>query len=129
MFDGNIHLPIPTDQPITILDSACGAGFWALDMATTYPNIKVIGLDTFPVEENKSNGYANATVCAPNIIYKYGDLSSNLTLPESYFDIIYQRDIIAILPHERWPSLFNDYYRLLKFGGSIEIVEHGKIIY
>lgn len=122
MFDGNIHVPILIDKPTTILDSACGAGFWTLDMANTYPNSKVISLDVFPSDERRSKPAANA---AMNIVYKHGDLTSHLSLPDNYLDIIYQRDTAYYMPSERWPFLFDEYLRILKPGGYIEIVDYG----
>jgi ubiquinone/menaquinone biosynthesis C-methylase UbiE len=127
VLNGNIHVPIPTDKPITVLDVACGAGFWTLDMAHTYPNAKIIGLDAFPSDDKRLKGYASATINSPNIVYKYGDLTTHLSLPDNYIDIIYQRDTTPILPHEGWPFLFRELKRVLKPGGYIEIVEYGKL--
>jgi ubiquinone/menaquinone biosynthesis C-methylase UbiE len=126
VLDGNIHIPIPTDKSITILDAACGAGFWTLDMAHAYPKAKIIGLDTFPLDDKRLKGYASATISAPNIVYKYGDLTAHLSLPDNYIDIIYQRDTAPILPHGRWPFLFKELKRVMKPGGYIELVEYGK---
>ncbi|CAO0798455.1 unnamed protein product [Mucor circinelloides] len=124
VLDGNIHVPVPTDKSITILDSACGAGFWTLDMAQTYPKAKVIGLDAFPADDKRMKGYSNATISAPNIVYKYGDLTTQLTLPDDYIDVLYQRDTTSIIPHERWPFLFKELMRVMKPGGYIELVEY-----
>ncbi|KAI9480860.1 MAG: S-adenosyl-L-methionine-dependent methyltransferase [Benjaminiella poitrasii] len=125
VLNGNIHVPIATDKSITILDSACGAGFWTLDMARSYPNAQVIGLDAFQTEDSKqTNGYANATIWVPNIVYKYGDLTTHLSLPDNYLDVIFQRDTMSIMPHERWPFLLDELIRIAKPGGYIELVEY-----
>jgi trans-aconitate methyltransferase len=100
-------VPLVIDRSITILDSACGAGFWTLDMANTYPNAKVISLDAFPSDERRSKAYYNAAMSSPNIVYKHGDLTSHLSLPSSYLDIIYQRDTASYMPSERWSFLFD----------------------
>ncbi|KAI8081991.1 S-adenosyl-L-methionine-dependent methyltransferase [Gilbertella persicaria] len=119
ILQGNIHVPVPKDKPIVILDAACGAGFWTLDMTSEFPNAKIIGLDTF-VTEDKRMKNNNST----NIVYKYGDLTTHLSLPNNYLDIIYQRDTTSILPHERWSFLFQEQLRVLKPGGYIELVEY-----
>lgn len=111
------------DKKVTILDAACGAGFWTLDMVNMYPNAKVISLDSFPSEDRRSKAYS---IAANNIVYKHGDLTSHLLLPDNYVDIIYQRDTASYMPSERWPFLFNEYLRILKPGGYVEIVEYGK---
>lgn len=125
--DGNIHVPVPTDKPITILDAACGAGFWTSDIAHTYPNAKVIGLDAFTADDKKMKEYSNATISAPNIVYKYGVLTTHLSLPDNYIDIIYQRDTTSIMPHERWPFLLKELSRISKPGGYLELVEYSKL--
>lgn len=113
------------DKPITILDAACGAGFWTLDTANTFPNATVIGLDAFPVEDKANKGHN--TLTAPNIVYKYGDLTNHLPLPDNFVDIIYQRDTTSIMPHERWPFLLDEFMRIMKPGGYLELVEYSKL--
>ncbi|KAG2232510.1 hypothetical protein INT48_007423 [Thamnidium elegans] len=125
--NGNIHVPVAMDKPITVLDAACGAGFWTLDIAHTFPNAKVIGLDAFPVDDKRMKGHSN-TISAPNIVYKYGDLTTHLPLPDNYLDIIYQRDTTSIMPHERWPFLLDELMRVAKPGGYIELVEYSFVI-
>ncbi|KAG0750389.1 hypothetical protein G6F62_010620 [Rhizopus arrhizus] len=120
IFRGNIHVPVSRDHPIIILDSACGAGFWTLDMALEYPNAKVIGLDAFP----ERNGSSNQPICAPNVIYKHGDLTSQIQLPSDSVDIIYQRDTTTILPHHSWPFLLSELKRVAKPGAYIQLVEY-----
>ncbi|KAI8072096.1 S-adenosyl-L-methionine-dependent methyltransferase [Thamnidium elegans] len=127
ILDGNIHVPVAMDKPITVLDAACGAGFWTLDIAHTFPNAKVIGLDAFPVDDKRMKGHSN-TISAPNIVYKYGDLTTHLPLPDNYLDIIYQRDTTSIMPHERWPFLLDELMRVAKPGGYIELVEYSFVI-
>lgn len=95
-------------------------------MANTYSNAKIISLDTFPYDEKRPKAYSNT---AMNIVYKHCDLTSHLSLPDNYLDIIYQRDTASYMPSERWPFLFDEYLRILKPGGYIEIVEYGKYKY
>lgn len=45
MMDGKLHAaPIDSGKQ-RILDIGTGTGIWAVDMADTYPNAKVIGTD------------------------------------------------------------------------------------
>ncbi|KAI8977525.1 S-adenosyl-L-methionine-dependent methyltransferase, partial [Mycotypha africana] len=127
---GNLHVPVPSDH-FTLLDSACGVGIWTLDMAQAFPHATIIGLDTFPYTsaDDTSSHLQTATIHtaalnAPNIVYKNGDLFSRLSLPANYLDIIFQRDTTAIIPQERWTFLLYEYFRILKPGGSIELVEY-----
>lgn len=124
IFKGNIHVPVPRDIPIIILDSDCGAGFWTLDMALEYPNAKVIGLEAF----NERNGSKNPVIGAPNIVYKLGDLTSHLQLPANSVDIIHQRDAGTIIPQGAWSALLRELKRIAKPGGYIQLVEYSKVL-
>lgn len=120
VLEGNIHVPISSDKPVTILNAACGAGFWTLDMAHSFPNAQVIGLDAFDAKKIQVN-------TAPNIVYKDGDITSkHLSLPDSCIDIIFQRDTTSMMPHERWPLHLVELLRVLKSGGYLELVEYSK---
>ncbi|CAO3655088.1 unnamed protein product [Mucor hiemalis] len=124
VMEGNIHVPVTTDEPTTILDAACGAGFWTLDMAQAYPNAKIIGLDAFPADDKRMKGYSDAATSATNIVYKYGDLTARLSLPDNYLDVIYQRDTASIIPQERWSFILSELFRVAKPGGYLELVEY-----
>ncbi|HKT40269.1 MAG TPA: hypothetical protein VJR48_18000, partial [Ktedonobacterales bacterium] len=45
-FQGNFAAPIA--QPVSILDVGTGTGRWAIEMAITFPDVNVIGLDVKP---------------------------------------------------------------------------------
>ncbi|CAO3671393.1 hypothetical protein G6F70_005911 [Rhizopus microsporus] len=117
---GNIHVPVSRDKSIIILDSACGAGFWTLDMALEYPNATIIGLDTFPDRSET----ISTLIGAPNVVYKYGDLTTRLQLPDNSIDVIFQRDTSTVLPHDCWPSLMSELKRIAKPGAYIEFMEY-----
>ncbi|KAI9276411.1 S-adenosyl-L-methionine-dependent methyltransferase [Sporodiniella umbellata] len=117
---GNLHVPVAKESPLIILDSACGAGFWTLDTALDYPNATVIGLDAFPERHRPDN----MMIGAPNIVYKAGDLTSQLQLPSRSVDVIYQRDTSTILPHHIWPVLLSELKRVAKPGAYIQLVEY-----
>ncbi|KAI9279321.1 S-adenosyl-L-methionine-dependent methyltransferase [Sporodiniella umbellata] len=116
---GNIHVPVSKDSPIIILESACGAGVWTLDMALEYPQAKIIGLEAFH-ERSESK---NPMIGAPNIVYKLGDLASHLQLPADSVDVIYQRDASLIIPEGSWPAILSELKRVAKPGAYIELVE------
>lgn len=122
ILQGNIHVPVSRDKPIIILDSACGAGFWTLDMALEYPNATIIGLDTFPDRSET----ISPLIGAPNVVYKYGDLTTRLQLPDNSIDVIFQRDTSTVLPHDCWPSLMSELKRIAKPGAYIEFMEYSK---
>lgn len=95
-------------------------------MAQSYPNAKIIGLDAFPADDKRMKGYSDAATSATNIVYKYGDLTTHLSLPDNYLDVIYQRDTASIIPHERWSFILGELFRVAKPGGYLELVEYSQ---
>ncbi|KAI8976982.1 S-adenosyl-L-methionine-dependent methyltransferase [Pilobolus umbonatus] len=124
---GNIHLPLSTTQPITILDSVCGAGFWALDIANKYPNAHVIAMDIFSGEDKRLKGHPSINI-PTNMTYEYGDIRSKLPCSDNSIDFIYQRDTIHFLSQDKWPHLLDEFMRILRPGGYIELVEYDFLI-
>ncbi|KAI8885362.1 S-adenosyl-L-methionine-dependent methyltransferase [Backusella circina FSU 941] len=118
ILNGNIHVPIDQEK-LVILDSACGAGFWAMDMAQELPNATVIGLGAF-TDDYKRFMHANTK----NVSFQKGDVTKSLHFPDNSVDIIYQRDTTSLMPHESWPQLLKEFKRITKPGGYVELVEY-----
>lgn len=38
--------------------------------------------------------------------------------------MVYQRDVATVLPFKLWPNLICEFYRILKPGGKIQLVEY-----
>jgi ubiquinone/menaquinone biosynthesis C-methylase UbiE len=156
VFKGNVHIDL--NQPATILDSACGVGWyssicviitiektknlfivvglWSLEMAHDYPKCQVIGIDVVPPSEKEGWNLTGNHIPSSagqneklNIQFQYGDiLQPTLMFPDNHFDLIYQRDVATVLPFQQWPNLITEFYRITKSGGQIQLVEYGKSI-
>jgi ubiquinone/menaquinone biosynthesis C-methylase UbiE len=132
---GNIHVPMSGTDTITILNSACGAGLWAMDIAQEYPHPKVIALDIF---NNNNNNLAPSTTpngevvidkkpTRNNVIYKNGHITTEWDIPDNSIDVIYQRDAIDKIPKSEWPRLLEQFKRVAKQGAYLELVEYSKV--
>ncbi|KAI8098427.1 S-adenosyl-L-methionine-dependent methyltransferase [Gilbertella persicaria] len=130
VFQGNIHLEL--NEPSRILDSACGVGLWTLEMAHDYPKCQVIGIDVVPPSEKegwnlsaKINHEFGKSNNNNNVKFQYGDLlQPDLMFPDNHFDLVYQRDVATVLPFKSWPNLIDEFFRITKSGGQIELVEY-----
>ncbi|RIB11505.1 S-adenosyl-L-methionine-dependent methyltransferase [Gigaspora rosea] len=70
LMQNNFSAPINhilTTPGAKILDVGCGAGSWSFDMATTYPNIEIYGLDISPLQPTKTKP-KNFTFVKSNIL-------------------------------------------------------------
>lgn len=104
-----------------ILDVACGPGGWALEVAFTYPEIEVIGVDV----SRAMIAYANAQARVQglnNASFKVMDIQKPLNFPDGFFDLVNSR-FINFLPAAAWPLLMQEFRRITHPGGVIRLTE------
>lgn len=104
-----------------ILDIGCGPGGWALDVAYTYPDKEVVGIDIS--QQMIDYGRARAQVQElENVSFQVMDAVKTLDFPDESFDLINARTI-GFFPTEVWPRLIQECKRLLQHGGIIRLTE------
>lgn len=80
-----------------LLDIACGPGGWALDVATTFPQINVVGIDI----NRQMITYAQAQARALNVAnadFQVMNALQPLTFPDSSFDMVNARFLVGFMP-------------------------------
>ena len=104
-----------------VLDIGCGPGGWGLDIAFTYPEMEVVGIDIS--EEAINYARAQAQVRGlKNITFLTMDATKPLDFPDTSFDLINARTI-GFLPTGVWPNLMRECMRMLRSGGVIRLTE------
>ncbi|HVU70901.1 MAG TPA: class I SAM-dependent methyltransferase [Ktedonobacteraceae bacterium] len=109
-----------------ILDLACGPGGWAQEVAYTYRDVEVIGIDI----SQRMIAYANAQARVQNrenVHFQVGNILEPLPFPDSSFDLINARLIVGFMKAQDWPRLMSECFRLLRPGGiaCFTDFEHG----
>ena len=105
----------------TILDLACGPGGWALNVATAYPHIQVVGIDI----RQAMISYARAQVQVQrlkNVQFHVMDILKPLKFADATFDMINAR-LMGFLPAAHWLLLLKECQRLLRPRGTIRLTE------
>ncbi|KAG1107803.1 hypothetical protein G6F42_016232 [Rhizopus arrhizus] len=120
--DYSASISLSEDQQGTsktvVLDIGCGSGTWTMEMATQFPHAHFIGVDkhaSFPHDIKPKNCH-----------FKLFDISqSSVSLPfmDQSVDYIFQRDLNWDLAETTWLPLVKEFFRILKPGGWIELVE------
>ena len=106
----------PVENPKGILDTGCGTGRWAQEMATAFPKAKVFGLDI--IEESGEN-----STRPTNYRFVHGDVLQELPFPDMTFDYVHQRFMHMAIPVEKWPIVAKELVRVTRPGGWVEMVE------
>jgi SAM-dependent methyltransferase len=105
------------------LDLACGPGGWALDLAATYPEMEVWGVDISALMTEYARSVAKNTELT-NIHFQQLDVTKDLNFfPNACFDLINIRFLAGFLKTSHWLDLFRECKRLLRPGGTYRITE------
>ncbi|GAB5589637.1 hypothetical protein Unana1_04537 [Umbelopsis nana] len=120
LFGGNLLAPIrdsmDLDNNLDVLDVGCGPGSWLLDLATSHPNSKFVGLDIvdmFP-----------STIKPPNTEFHIGDILDGLPMfADNSFDLVQMRNFASVLKADQWISTLRELKRVCRPGGMIQLLE------
>jgi ubiquinone/menaquinone biosynthesis C-methylase UbiE len=116
MFGKNILAPIKPEKVRSILEVGYGSGAWAIEVARELPEARLFGFDV------RTNPLPFSQI-PPNLIFQRCDLSKGLPYMSKSFDYIHQRLLCLAATYEQWPGVFEDYYRVLRPGGWLEMLE------
>ena len=85
----------------------------------------MVGIDVVPPSQKE--GWSLSTKSDnSNFQFQYGDiLQPPLAFPDHHFDFVYQRDVASLLPVTAWSHLMAEFFRVIKPGGQIQLVEYG----
>ncbi|KAK4510956.1 uncharacterized protein ATC70_000065 [Mucor velutinosus] len=114
-------------DPEVIVNWCCGIGLWDMEMATLFPDAKVIGVDY------KEATLSNLLHGLPNLEFRFAVIHDTYTGLESFeddsVDFVILRDTwLMNAPVWKWDNLLKAIYRILKPGGWIEVEEHSLVI-
>src|SRR5437763_17192097 len=104
-----------------ILDVACGPGGWALEVALTYPETEVVGLDVSRAMIDYARAQARIQGL-DNAEFVIMDIQKPLDFFNESFDLVNAR-FINFLPAAAWPKLMQEFKRITRPGGTIRLTE------
>ncbi len=105
-----------------VLDLACGPGGWPLEVAYTYSDIEVVGVDI----SERMIAYASAQAQVQqraNVSFQVMDILKPLAFPDNAFDLINARFLSSFMLRDKWPLLFREIIRVLRPGGIVRLTE------
>ena len=119
---GLFQPPIDLAPVHDILDIACGPGGWAMDVARSYPDKHVTGVDISRLMITFARTQAVASE-VPNTRFLVMDVSHSLRFPDASFDVINARLLFSFMRPQKWPHLVRECLRPLRPGGLLRLTE------
>ena len=105
-----------------VLDLGCGPGGWVLDVAFSFPEIEVAGVDISKTMIDYANARARSQQLS-NTSFGLMDITKPLDFADNSFDLVNARFLFAVLRREAWPSFIAECTRILRPGGILRVTE------
>jgi len=107
--------------PKRCLDLGTGLGDWVIDAAKRWPECTFVGYDIVNVQIPL---HCLDPSIAKRIQWVYGNiLRQRLPFDDEEFDYVHINGMAFAIPELKWPSVFEELYRVLRPGGVIEVIE------
>ncbi len=117
---------LPPDIQLTsgqlVLDIACGPGGWPIEVARTYPDVDVIGIDINQKMIRYAEAYARAYQLH-NASFKVMNALEPLAFPDDTFDLVNARFVSPFVPALCWPTFIQECVRVVRPGGVLRITD------
>jgi ubiquinone/menaquinone biosynthesis C-methylase UbiE len=110
----------------SILDIGCGPGGWTLDVARSYPQKEITGIDistTMLAHANEQKKIHGLT----NINFKKMDVCQELQFPPQSFNLVNIRAATGYVSRKLWPLLLKECVRVTKPDGILRISESDRV--
>ncbi|KAG6837675.1 hypothetical protein H0H93_004951 [Arthromyces matolae] len=109
--------------PDRTLDLGCGTGTWIIEAAKQWPTCEFVGFDLVNIQIPLK--MLDDSV-SRRIEWRHGNfLTTRLPFEDDEFDHVHMQAIAKGVPENKWDVLFEEVNRVLRPGGSVEIIEDG----
>lgn len=116
LLGGNITAPIKPKNLASILDVGCGSGIWPIEVAKEFPESHVYAFDIRMMDVPRH-------LVPSNVLFQRADVTSGLPYMSRSFDYIHQRLVVGGIKVKDWPVMLEEYHRVLRPGGWVELIE------
>lgn len=110
-----------------VLDVSCGSGGWALQVANSYPEMTVVGID----HDFTALSYATALASLQNLTnaqFQHMDVTHSLKFQDKSFHLVNVRCPSRFLTPDQWSSFLHECLRILHPGGIVRMTEEEQSI-
>ncbi|EJD03821.1 S-adenosyl-L-methionine-dependent methyltransferase [Fomitiporia mediterranea MF3/22] len=108
--------------PKRCLDLGCGTGAWILDALKEWRDCHFVGFDLVNIQPPLHLLGPSSS----RVQWVHGNfLTTKLPFEDDEFDHVHIRGIARAVPENKWDNLFGEVSRVLRPGGSVEMIEDG----
>ncbi|KAI0693970.1 hypothetical protein BC835DRAFT_1415601 [Cytidiella melzeri] len=111
----------PDVAPKKVLELGCGSGSWILNSTRHWNDTHFVGLDIVPLHPDLHQ--LGSSQLAGRVTWVQANFLERLPFQDEEFDLIYARRIARGIPEDKWDPLLEEVYRVLKPGGTFELVD------
>ena len=104
-----------------VLDVGCGPAGWALDVASTYNHMHVVGIDLNEVVVKHARNEAQQLGLKNIEFIRMNALQKRLDFQDAHFDLINMHSAATFIRKGEWQPLLQECYRITRLGGIIRI--------
>jgi ubiquinone/menaquinone biosynthesis C-methylase UbiE len=104
------------------LDVACGPGAWASELAYSYQDMQVTGIDISEIMIRYAQEQARVQRL-DNVHFQVMDATQPLAFPEGSFDLVNARFLCGFMSTTAWPRTVREFVRVTRPGGIIRLTE------
>ena len=115
-------LQVPGEHLQSALDAGCGQGFWAREVAHSYPSLQITGIDSN--EQSIQQAYkASEQEQLQNVIFHCMNILHMCDLPQ--FDLVFARYLFLHLPCQSWLPAVESLKNHVRPGGYLQLIDGG----
>ncbi|HEX3640907.1 MAG TPA: methyltransferase domain-containing protein [Ktedonobacteraceae bacterium] len=111
-----------------LLDVACGPGGWVIEIAQTYPEMSLVGIDINKEMIKYARAQAEAHQVKDRVEFHVMDALLTLEFPRASFDLANMRLGFSFLRTWDWPKMLSELLRVTRPGGVVRVTETESII-
>jgi ubiquinone/menaquinone biosynthesis C-methylase UbiE len=106
-----------------VLDIGCGTGDWLIEVAQTYPEMSLVGIDISQRMIKYARNQAEVHQVHDRIVFYVMDALRTLDLPTASFDLVNLRLGVSFLRTWDWPTMLSELLRVTHPDGVVRLTE------
>jgi ubiquinone/menaquinone biosynthesis C-methylase UbiE len=106
-----------------VLDVGCGPGGWAIEVAKSFPETRIVGIDISDEMVQHACTQAQKQHVNQQVEFRVMDALGPLAFPDTCFDLVNLRYGFSFIRVWDWANVLSELLRVTSLGGIIRLIE------